>query len=134
MITAFYHITIGLLCFYHQQNLVHQRGQTDSWSGLVDWWHIENDVIEVASLEIWNQSEEFLESQMGGFVPGSVDCCEVKIIGRGSNRRLRFDSGSERGSRAAGKEWMDFTIGSIYIDEENFTITGFREGGRYAGS
>src|SRR4030095_7382253 len=71
---------------------------------------------------------------MSGFVPGSRDCCQVKIIGSGSDRCLGFNGRSERGSRAAGKEWMNFTIGSIYIDEENFTITGFREGGRYPGS
>ena len=29
---------------------------------------------------------------------------------------------------------MNFTISGIYIDEENFTITGFREGGSYPGS
>src|SRR5438067_5505972 len=133
-ITTLYHVTIGLLCFYHQQDLIHERGQTDSWAGLVNWRHIENDVVEIAGLEIWYQGEELFESKMRGFVPGSVDCCQVKIIGSGSDRRLRFNGRSERGSRAAGKEWMNFTIGSIHIDKKNLTITGFREGGSNAGS
>src|SRR5947208_11525958 len=133
-IAPFYHITMVFLRFHHQQNLIHQRGQTDGWAGLVNWRHIENDVVEVAGLEIWNQSEEFLESQMGGFVARSVDCCEVKIIGRGSDRRLGFNGRSERGSGAAGKEWMNLAISGIYIDEKNFTITGFRKCGSYTGS
>src|SRR5207248_9839558 len=71
---------------------------------------------------------------MGGVVTRSRDCCQVQIIGSGSDRRLRFNSRSKGGSRPVGKEWMNITVGSIYIDEENFTITGFREGGSYTGS
>src|SRR6476660_8812852 len=96
-ITAFYHITIGLLRFYHHQNLVHQRGQTNGWTGLVNWRHIENDVVEIAGLEVWHQREEFFESKMRGLVPGSVDCCQVKIISSRSDLRLGFNGRSERG-------------------------------------
>ena len=125
---------MGFLCFYHHKNLIHQRGQTDSWTGLVNRRHIENDIVEVAGLEIWNQSEEFLESEMGGFVARLRDCCQVEIVGSGSDRRLRFNGRSKGSRRPTGKKWMNFTIGGIYIDKKNFTITGFREGGSDPGS
>ena len=71
---------------------------------------------------------------MGGFIARSRDCCQVQILGSRSDRRLRFDSGSKGSGRSTGKEWMHFTISGIDIDKENFTISGFREGGSYAGS
>src|SRR5438067_13587508 len=71
---------------------------------------------------------------MRGFVARSRDCCQVQIVGSGSDRRLRFNGRRKGGRRPAGKEWMDFTISGIYIDKKNFTITGFREGGRNPGS
>src|SRR2546423_9488602 len=72
---------------------------------------------------------------MGGLVvAGSRDCCQVKIVGSGSDRRLRFNGRSKGGRRPAGKEWMDFTISGIYIDKKDFTIPGFRERGSHPGS
>ena len=132
-ITAFPHHD-GSSLLLPQLNLIHQRGQTDSWTSLIYRRHIENDIVEVAGLEVWNQSEEFLESKMGGFVARLRDCCQVQIVGSGSDRCLRFNGRSKGGGGPAGKEWMDFTVSGIYIDKKNFAITGFRECGRNPGS
>jgi hypothetical protein len=71
---------------------------------------------------------------MRGFAPGLRDRCQIKIIGSRGYCRLRFNSRRESGGRPAGKEWMNLTIGSVYIDKENLTITSFRESGSYPGS
>ena len=70
---------------------------------------------------------------MRGFAAGLRDRCQVKIIGSRGDGRLRFNSRSESGRRPAGKEWMNFTVGSVYINKKNFTITGFRKSGSDAG-
>src|SRR5438105_15636812 len=54
-------LAIVSLRLHNKQHFIHQCCQTDSWTGLIQRRHVEDEIIEVTTLEVSHKSEEFLK-------------------------------------------------------------------------
>ena len=129
-VRALYKVSIAFFSFNHNQHLVHPPGHCQGNAGLIEGWHVENNIVEVACLEV---RHHFVESFWDDLVAPSIGRRghgEIEIF---SSRCRRPDQSLRKRARwRTVEKWVNLRAPDIHIHEQNLSISRFREGGSNA--
>src|SRR5262249_59005156 len=79
-IAALNNLAVILFRLDYQQQLVHESRHSPRWTRLVEWRHVENDVVEVARFHIWHHIEESFQADLCRTSIWGAHGSEVEII------------------------------------------------------
>ena len=122
-------IPVTFLRFNHEQKFIHEGGHSPRLAGGGERRHVEDDIIEIARLEVGHEVKELLKSQLRWTGLRGSYFGEIEIVGCGIDRFGGFQRGSERVGWLAFEKGMNVAGTKIHVDEEDLAIIGLGEGG-----
>src|SRR5436190_6306073 len=126
-VTPVHHFLVCCIGLNDEEHLVHKRTKGPGRARRPQWWHVKNDIIEIACLEVRHQIEKSLQTELRGSAPGRSDRGQVKIVRSRIHWPALLKGRRERVRRLAFEERVDVTRAKVDVNKKNLAFVGFRQ-------
>src|SRR5581483_10010665 len=96
-------------------------------TGLVERWHIENDIVEIAGFKVRHHVEEFLQTKLRRPRVRSPNRSQVQIIRSGGHRPVRLECCVQRVGWFAFEKRMHILRPKVHVNEKDLAVVRLRK-------